>query len=136
TLTSASNTVELAEAVLNTPGTGNGGDLSAGSVGTPTVINFGNVWTKSPFEDVVFELLLDDGTIIRPGTDVNGRAFNLTYTNGDAYHLADFNVNGTVDINDWRDFKAAYGSNVNGLTRVGAYFGGDINGDGSSNFLD
>ena len=135
-VTSAGVTTDLSEAVLSTTGTGNGGDLAA----TTGNWDFGNVWAKSPFEDVTMELLLDDGTILNSGTD-----FQLSYTGNDdeSFGLGDLagaTVNdgpdGDIDLVDWQKFKAGYGGDVAGLTQVEAYFASDINGDGSSNISD
>ncbi|WP_425398749.1 PEP-CTERM sorting domain-containing protein [Aeoliella sp.] len=135
-ITSVGDTTDLSEAVLSTSGAGDGGDLAA-AAGT---WNFGNVWTKSPFEDVAVELLLDDGTILNSGSD-----FQLSYQgNGDeAFALGDLagatindGPDGDIDLVDWQKLKAVYGSDVSGLTQVEAYIAGDLNGDGSSDFSD
>ncbi|MCA9241948.1 MAG: PEP-CTERM sorting domain-containing protein, partial [Planctomycetales bacterium] len=135
-LTSGGDTTDLSEAVLSTSGAGDGGDLAA----TTGSWNFGNVWTKSPFEDVVIELLLDDGTILNSGAD-----FQLSYTgNGDQPFglgdLAGATINdgpdGDIDLVDWQKFKAGFGSDLAGLTGVEAYFAGDLTGDGESNLSD
>ena len=129
-------TTDLSEAVFETAGAGDGGDLAA----TTGTWNFGNVWTKSPFEDIAMELLLDDGTILDSGTD-----FQLSFTgNGDQQFgfgdLAGATVSdgpdGDIDLVDWQKFKSVYGTNVTGLTDVAAYFAGDINSDGASDIAD
>ena len=129
-------TTDLSEAIFSTAGVGDGGDLAA----TTGTWNFGNVWSRSPFEDVQLELLLDDGSILTSGTD-----FQLVYTGNDDQplafgDLAGATVNdgpdGVIDLVDWQKFKAVYGSDVSGLTQVEAYLAGDMNGDGTSDFGD
>ncbi|HEX6961136.1 MAG TPA: PEP-CTERM sorting domain-containing protein, partial [Lacipirellula sp.] len=98
---------ELAEAVLDSTGADNGGDVPA----TSGTWSFGNAWRKSPFEDVVLDLLLDDGTILSNAAG----DFALSYTgNGGApFATGDLDYDGDLDPADWAAFKAKFhGSNL------------------------
>lgn len=114
--------VELSEGV---PGT-DGGTIAVGKV-----INFGNAWVKNPVEDVVIDLLLDDGM---------GTIKSLAATfigNGDAPHiLADYNGNGVVDAADWTTFRTANRADLTGATATEAYYGGDLDGDFDKDIYD
>ncbi len=128
-LTGGGVTTDLSEAVLGTTGAGDGGDLQA----VTGAWSFGNVWTPSLFEDVVIELLLDNGSVISSADSV----FPISYEGGNAFHLADLTGNGAVDSLDWQAFKAAFNSgDVSGLTSLAAYKSGDINADGASDYDD
>jgi hypothetical protein len=134
-LTAAGGGNDLSEAVLSTTGAADGGNLVATS-GTWT---FGNVWRKSPFEDVGIELLLDDGTVLVDGTD-----FAVTYTGngGNSFAVGDMDLDGDVDPVDWETFKGLYrGSDLSALgaaadNRVGLYQAGDLTGDGVYSLAD
>lgn len=130
-LTDPGLTNDLSEAVLETTGAGNGGDLAA----TSGTWSFGNVWQQGHFEDISMEILVDDGS--EEGLLlVSGADFGINYT-GDSIDQADLDGNGTVNTLDWVKFKDNYGTDVTGMTDYDAYYNGsDINGDGVSNQLD
>ena len=134
-LTNAGVATDLSEAVLSTNGSGDGGDLVA-STGSWT---FGNVWRRSPFEDVALELLLDNGTIIDSTTDLV-----VTYVgNNDVpFNVGDFDLNGSLNAADWAIFKGLYrGTNLAAIGvaeehRVELYNAGDLTGDGAYSLAD
>jgi len=132
TLTPAGG-VELAEAVLDTPGDGDGGNIDALSS-----FSFGNVWKQTPLQDLAMEVLLDDGSIL---TTAAGD-FAIEYT-GDAIvagDLAGATVNdgpdGDIDVVDWLKFRASVGNDLAGSLPADAYLGGDLTGDLVVNHVD
>ncbi len=133
-LTGASVTTDLSEAVLSTNGAGDGGNLVA-FTGAWT---FGNVWTKTPYEDVAMELLLSSGTTLTTAAS----DIRLEYTGSAALlgDLAGATVNdgpdGDIDLVDWAKFKAGVNTDVSTSTSVEAYLSGDLDGDLLVNYLD
>lgn len=128
---------ELAEAVLDSPGADNGGDVAAAG-GT---WSFGDVWRKSPIEDVSMEILLDDGSILSNA----GLDFTISYIgNGGApFVTGDLNFDGSLNAADWASFKSKYrGSNLasfgtpTSAHRVELYNAGDLNADGAYTLAD
>ena len=109
-LTGAGVSNDLSEAVLTTSGAGDGGDLVA-STGFWT---FGNVWRRGPFEDVVVELLLDDGTILDSTSDLV-----VTYVgnNDEPFNFGDFDLDRDLDAADWAAFKGLYRGDRSGRNR-------------------
>lgn len=113
---------ELSEGVPGTDG---------GTIGTGKVIDFGNAWVPNPTEDVVIDLLLNDGQ----GTIKTIAASFIG--NGDAPFLqGDFNGDGTIDVNDWELFRSANRADLTGATLTEAYHGGDLNGDFKKDLAD
>jgi hypothetical protein len=115
TNTSLNYSIEMSEGV---PGT-DGGTIAIGKV-----LNFGPSWLKNPREDLVIDLLLDDGL----GTI---KTYPAQYTGhgGAAYALADFDADGDVDLADWNTFRTAPAHSFTGKTLTEAYLNGDLDGD-------
>jgi hypothetical protein len=133
-LTGSGVTTDLSEAVLTTTGIGDGGDLVA-TTGTWT---FGNVWTKTPFEDIGIELLLDDGTVLNSaGSDFRVEYAGTAALSGDiAGATVGDGPDGDINLVDWEKFKASINTDVSAETAAGAYLGGDLTGDLLVNHLD
>jgi hypothetical protein len=115
TNTSLNYSIEMSEGV---PGT-DGGTIAVGKV-----VNFGPSWVANPREDLVIDLLLNDGQ----GT-VKTIVAQYSGNNDMAYGLADLDTDGDVDLDDWDDFRTAPSHNFTGLTQAEAYLNGDLDGD-------
>lgn len=100
-----------------------GGTLAANG-GT---LNFGNIWTKSRFQDVRIELTLADNTLV---------AMYPNYTNGTSLVAADFNADGVVNLADYQALVSNIHSNVSALTQLETSRLGDMNGDRVINYND
>ncbi len=112
----------LSEAEL--PG-GNGLTLANGGS-----INFGNVWRKSPYEDVAIEALKSDGTFISIAVEYTGNG-------GQAYKVGDLNFDGAINATDWPLFRAAMGNTFDaGSSLTLTYQQGDLDGDMDTDIAD
>lgn len=124
-LTAAGASGDLSEAVLITSGDGNGGDLDAGS----GVIDFGDVWVKSPAEDIQVELLLNDGTSLFSGAD-----FILNYS-GTEVVVGDISgsagvPDGAINLLDWVELRSNVATDLSAFSGAQAYQEGDLDADG------
>jgi hypothetical protein len=125
-LTGAGITTDLSEAVLSTTGAGDGGDLAA----LNGAWNFGNVWNKSPYEDLRLELLLDDGTILSTGAgDIVVQYTGDEIISGDFAGPGNTGPDGNINALDWVRFRNNLMTNVSSLSITNAYQKGDMNGD-------
>ncbi len=104
-------------------GANNGFTIAAGNS-----YSLGNIWRILPttFEDVVVN-----------ATRVNGQpaAVGVEFVGTDI-PLGDYSGNGTVGPEDWPTFRAGYGGDYTGASRVDAYLGGDLDGDFDSDLED
>ncbi len=92
-------------------------------------IDLGDIWFKSPVEDVFFEYI--DGN----GERVTGNILYITH--GDVpYSLGDFNFDDAIDSSDWEIFVSGHKTDLSGLTPALAYRSGDMNGDLANDFRD
>jgi hypothetical protein len=100
----------------------NGAQLVAGT----GAFNVGNVWTRTPLQDVQITLTLTNGSsvIVAP-----------TYT-GDAITAGDFNTDGAINIADFTILKTNIHSNTSALTLAQAYQLGDMSQDRAINVTD
>lgn len=115
TNTSLSYSIELSEGVPGTDG---------GTIGIGKVVNFGPSWVANPTEDVVIDLLLDDGQ----GT-IKTLVADFTGNVGEAFGIGDLDTDGDVDPDDWNLFRTATAHDLTGTTVAEAYLGGDLDGD-------
>ena len=87
-------------------------------------INFGTAWFKYPFEDVVGEVLLPDGTT---------QALTVNFQGGAQYVFGDLNFSGgatPVTAADWNTFKLGHGFNFSTVfSPAESYAHGDLDGD-------
>ena len=104
------STTDLSELDLSNTGT---------VLTTSTPRNLGTPWHKTPYQDVVGQLLLVDGTTL---------PVPVAYT-GTAFASGDLNSDGDINGLDWTAFKSGAGTSFTGLTRVQSYFKGDLDGD-------
>jgi hypothetical protein len=117
TETSAAGTF-LAEAQLSIPA-GDGGTLSS-------AVNFGNIWLRTPFEDVSGALLT---------TDSATRTVQVEYV-GDPIPVGDLTGDADVTGADWTAFKNGQGTDFAGLTSAQAYLLGDLDDNGTHDLSD
>jgi hypothetical protein len=125
-LTGAGVTTDLSEAVLATSGDGDGGDL----ISISGAWDFGEVWSRTPFEDIQLEILLDDGTVLSTAAgDILIEYTGDAVAVGDIAGAGDTGPDGTIDIVDWLRLRGNVGTNVSSLSLAEAYLRGDLNGD-------
>jgi hypothetical protein len=122
TNTALSYSIELSEGV---PGT-DGGTIAGGKV-----IDFGPAWIGTPREDIVIDLLLNDGL----GT-VKTIAADYVGNNGMPFALGDLDADGDIDPTDWTIFRTGTINNFTGKTLTEAYRGGDLDADFDKDILD
>ncbi|QDU88825.1 hypothetical protein Pla175_22090 [Pirellulimonas nuda] len=122
-LSPATSTTSLAEAELEG---GNGGFLA-----NAQSVNFsqsGGLWTRNPTEDIAFELLLADGSIVNASVFYTG--------NGDAhFQTGDLNFDGAINAADWGVFRSNLFSTYT-TTGLANYARGDLDGDGDTDRFD
>ncbi|MCA9261447.1 MAG: hypothetical protein KDA61_19660, partial [Planctomycetales bacterium] len=114
-IASNSNGTLVSEAVASaTPG--DGGVINASGV------DLGDVWARSPIEDVVAKVRLNSG-----GAQVQVDAQVVFSGVGPA--LGDLDGDGDLDVADWTSFKSGQGAIDASMTALSAYRMGDLNGD-------
>jgi len=124
-LTGAGVYTDLSEAQLVLgPGLEDGGVVQ-----TTDSFDFGNVWIRSPVEDIQVEFLTPDDSIVAGKVVFTGNG-------GASYAPGDLNFDGSLSIADWLTFKGVYGTNVSGMSRALAYQNGDLNNDQISDLKD
>jgi hypothetical protein len=104
-------------------------DASGGGGGaalTPTVLNLGNAWIRSPIQDVQISLTISNASVLNVVPQ---------YT-GNAIAAGDFDADGDVDPTDISIFKANLHTNVSTLTRAQTIQKGDLTGDLAVNYSD
>ena len=103
-----------------------GGDTLANGGGQ---LSLGNGWIQNPTEDVTMRLGLADNSLM--DVDV------IFVGNDDSpLQVGDLNFINGVEADDWNMMKAFFGSDTTGLSTPEAYQAGDLNNDGTVNFLD
>ncbi|MGL4512380.1 MAG: hypothetical protein ACRCT8_04760 [Lacipirellulaceae bacterium] len=88
--------------------------------------SLGNVWLKTPFEDMRFALRNPSGNTILADVEYVGAALVE----------GDYNGDGLVNATDWPLFRAGYGGQYAGRSVAEAYVGGDLDGDLDSDLSD
>ncbi|HEY3391590.1 MAG TPA: PEP-CTERM sorting domain-containing protein [Lacipirellulaceae bacterium] len=123
-LSDSASRTNLSEAELNTSGPRDGGAIGAGQT-----LDLGNVWLKSPTEDVILEVLRSDGRIHTVGLTFAG--------NGDqAFAFADLNFDNLLTPADWTIYISNAQSDLSGFSAAERYQRGDLNNDGVNNLND
>jgi hypothetical protein len=105
------------------------GDLSEGDLfsglgaGLPDdrVVNLGNAWITTPYEDLVFQYVSN-------GQVVNG-IIEFVGNGNQPLPLGDLTANGTINSADWAIFRANQQVDMTGLSLAEAYKKGDLNRD-------
>ena len=85
----------------------------------PGNFNIGNVWTRTPIQDVSIELTLTSGQVM---------TIAPTYT-GAALAPGDFNADGAITLADFEILIANMDTDVSALNIAAAYLLGDVNQD-------
>ena len=116
-----SKTSTLTTQVAESSASGSGG-LLAGSGSR----SLGNLWTRSPYQDLVATYVASDGSV--------GAAL-VSYT-GAADSRSDLNGDGLVNAADWSLILAGSGANFTGQTKIQAHQQGDVDGDLDNDFAD
>jgi hypothetical protein len=109
------------------------GTFQGGSIATQSTVRLGGpgTWIGNPIEDLRMELLLEDGSLVRPTVSFVGNG-------GNRISAADLDANGVVDAADWLIFRG----NLNGpdlsssLSAAQLFQAGDLNGDFDVDRLD
>jgi hypothetical protein len=89
-------------------------------------LNFGNVWNRSPFDQVSIHLILSDDTLAVLAPQVTGTAIVS----------GDLDADGFINTTDYGTLMTNIHTSLAGLTRVDGYRRGDMTGDGAINFSD
>ncbi|WP_442482290.1 dockerin type I domain-containing protein [Aeoliella sp. SH292] len=97
----------------------------AATLTNANAVNLGNVWLRTPLEDVTAKISLADRVISVP----------VVYT-GTKILSGDFNGDGLLTPADYTLFLGGLGSNFTGLSLAEAYLKGDLNGDLKRDLLD
>lgn len=106
-----------------TESTAGSGGLLATNGGS---LNLGNLWARTPYQDLVANYTLSDGSV---GTSP------VTYI-GTAPARSDLNGDNIINGVDWQMFLAGSGATFTGQTKVQSYLQGDLNGDGLNDLTD
>ena len=115
----------LAENEIDGGGGTDGATFGPGGLAT---LNLGNVWTKSPFENVAVNLTLNGSNFVLP--------VPVTFTGGSPIIFGDFDQDGNVDVEDYRVVLRGLNQAQPGLTDSQSYLLGDLTGDQQTNFSD
>ena len=99
------------------------------SLANNRTVNLGNAWTRTPYEDLVFQYT-SGGSIVNGIVSYVGGVGNVPYNEGD------LNTDGTISAADWTIFRNNHRTNLSGQSLAEAYRLGDLNGDKISNFDD
>ena len=91
-------------------------------------LDLGDVWTASPFEDLIVNLTLNDSGFTVPLT--------VEFTGGNALGFGDFDFDGDLDVDDYRVLLEGMNQEFAGLSDVESYAFGDITGNQAVNFQD
>ena len=102
-------------------GANNGATIAAGNS-----FSLGDVWLRTPVEDIVFQLRNADGGTI---------AAEVTYVGAEIVP-GDYNNDGVVNAGDWPLFRAGLGAASGDLSPAQAYLLGDLDGDLDSDLDD
>lgn len=105
---------------------GSSGANNGVTIGAGQSISLGDVWLRTPLEDLVFDVRDANGIRIADG---------VTYI-GSEIVAGDFNYDGVVDAGDWPAFRAGLGGQHTGLSRAEAYLKGDLDGDFDTDIFD
>ena len=112
---------EVAEPAPTVPG----GTFGPSGAGT---IDFGNIWTASPFEDINVNLTLTDSEFTVP--------IAVEFTGGTAQILGDFDNDADIDVDDYGVVLRGLNQDLAGMTDLESYPLGDVNGDQVTDFND
>lgn len=118
-LTNVNSHTDLSEFNFDTPG-------DPGIISHSAPVNLGTPWLQTPFQDVVAELKLANGSSM---------FIPVNYT-GVEIPMGDFTGDGSISASDWQAFLAADGASFAGLSKAEAYLLGDLDGDFDRDLFD
>ena len=124
-LTAASSRADLSEFQL-IPGLGAG---DGGEIAHNGAISLGNVWIKNPNEDLLLELVYDDGSKQNLIVEFEGNG-------GVPFTVGDLNFDGTVNTLDWLTLQSNALADLSALSTAEAYGFGDLDGDNDNDIDD
>ena len=102
-----------------------GATIGPGGLAT---LDFGDVWTVSPFEDVVVNLTLNASGFTVPVT--------VEYSGGSPVIFGDFDNDSDIDVDDYEVVLRGLNQDLSGLTDAESYLLGDVTGNQLTNFND
>lgn len=106
-----------------------GGDGGVLNIGAFLPLSSSNGWIKSPTEDLVMNLKLDNGSTL--GVEV------VFEGNDDSpYSRSDLNFDGNINASDWPLFRNNHETDLSGFSLAEAYSRGDLDGDGDNDYFD
>jgi hypothetical protein len=103
-----------------------GGNLDGGTLAPSTSRGIGQPWRKTPFEDLVFNFTLGDGTT----------GSGLVQYTGSPAPRSDLNGDSLVTAADWSLFLPHSFTSFPGDLAVAAYLKGDLDGDKDNDYVD
>ncbi len=95
-----------------------------GLLAVDQVVDLGELWTKSRYEDLKLRVELVGGEILQFDANFLGGP------SGGAFSRSDLNADGVVDVDDWALFFPNLLTNVSHLSPVERALAGDLDGDG------
>ncbi|TWT92904.1 hypothetical protein Pla108_40440 [Botrimarina colliarenosi] len=110
---------------------GGGGPDDGFQVGSPASI--GNLWAKSPYEDLVVTATTLDANFNEISINVPVR---YTGNGGTSFSRSDFNLDGVLDPSDYDTLLTNHLVTLSGTTAFETFSQGDIDGDGDNDFGD
>jgi hypothetical protein len=117
----------LSTEISETDPLGGGGPDDGFQLGAPK--NIGNLFAKSPYQDLVVSATVYDGFV---ESTIN---VPVLYS-GTATSRSDFNANGTLDAADYGILLSNHLTTLAGTTDYETFLTGDVDGDGDNDFND
>jgi hypothetical protein len=105
------------------------GDAGSLPAGGQLELSAANGWIKSRFQDVTLNITLGDGSLAFGAVEYVGN-------NGQPFSRIDLDLNGTINLDDWRVFAAGHRTSLAGLTPLEQSLRGDLNGSGANDYDD
>jgi hypothetical protein len=110
------------------------GSEDGGAFANGETLPLGNLWTKSPFEDLTFTLTVLDANFIEQSLSVP--VFFVNGPNDAAFSRSDFDLDGDVDEQDYLTLKSNHLKTLTGILHIDTFDVGDINGDLVNDYRD
>lgn len=97
-------------------------------------IQLGNIWTKSPFEDLQFSMTILDSNFLEQTFSVP--VFFINGINNAQFSRSDFNTDGVINEADYLTLTQNHLKALNGTLHIDTFAFGDINGDLVNDYRD